>query len=682
VTLAVLGGALAQAQCRPPATATRLTIKGFASAYFQQFRTDTEQNSAELYGGVCLVGADHAWTLAADRVSVSGLQGALRVTAVSPTLSFQGWSATAGSLDATSQTLSLGSVELTGHGVSGTAETLRLDLASGALELTAIDLHGAAFYLRGDSATLSGDRLGVTAPSVTTCHCAGPPLYRVDGASAQVAVQGQRIVLSGGHVVVGKLEVPLASPVTIDAAALKALTLPLTIEDVTGDAVSGTPAAGLEVLLTHLGLAPGIYAQLGVAGLDAGHPLAGIALLRGGGHGTSFTFGEAPGGMRYEETSDQAITPWFDAGFDTRVLEPGNRDTLREGVLHARLHTGVAPLHGSAALAMFAAGSSQQPSTGEVAGARLGARASIAAATPPAPWGHLSLRLGGEASLYPDQRASQWGVDVQPGYGLRAGPLDLQVSYLARFTDGGSPFTTSLDRLEPVERPSGSVTLAGALAPGWRGSARLAAQIDLVGNSSVAAGVNQLDVSGSLTRSLGAWQLSVSGDAVLAGIVTPNGARDGFLQAAVGASRGDLALGAEARYRYAPAYVGLDLLQVSAAVPIALPGAVVRPYLALDLAPTVTSGALPTISGHGLDLTLPTCCGALKLGYRDDGGTWTVSVAVDLQTHMAQASSGATCPTRARATPTIADPAAAAPVCAAGSDGTGIMTGAATGPPL
>lgn len=674
--------ALAHAQCEPAAGASELTIHGFASAYFQQFRTDTANGTVELYGGVCLVGGTPAWTLAAERVTVRGLKGELRVLAAGPTLTAFGWSVQARELEATGDRLDLRVVRLTGHGVDGNAERAQLDLASGGLTLTGIDLHGAAFYLQGDVATVDGDRMTVTAPRVTSCRCSGPPLYRVTGASARVDVQAERIVLTGGHVDVGGVQVPLANEATIDAQTLRALTLPITVEYVESSSTNGSEGTGLNVILTHLGLAPGVYARVGAAGLDGGHTLAGVALLKGSSDGASFTFGKASTGMRFEAKSDHALTPWFDAGFDTTVLEPGNRDTLREGVLHGRFHTEVAPLGGSAALTLFAAASSQQPSAGEVAGARLGGKASLTAASPAGEaWGRASMWVGVQASAYPDHGATQWGVDIEPGYALKTGPLALTASYKARFTDGGSPFTTSLDRLEPVERPSATVSVKGGLAPGWRASARLAARYDLIGTSSVDAGLNRLDVGASVTRTLGDWKLTASGDAVLAGVLAPNGERDGYLEAGLAGARGGFELGALARFRYEPTADGLDLLQVSAAVPVRVPGVELRPYLALDFAPTVRAGVLPAISGHGLDVTLPTCCGALKLGYRDDRGTWTLSFAVDLQTGSAATAGAASCPSAQAVAPVIVPRNDTPGQCPAASGTAGIMTGAATGPP-
>jgi len=680
LALSLLAGGMAAAQCAPAKGATELSIGNFATATFLELKTDASHDQVDLYGKVCVSG--RGWTLAADVVKVAGANAEIRITAQRATVTVRGWTARAASLTADSSQLTLQQVMLTGHGVDGRAASAVLDLSSGELRLGAIDLHGAAFYLSGDSATLAGDQVTVAGPGITTCHCAGPPLYRVSGASARLDARAEKVVLSDGQVTVMGVHVPLGTTVTIDAQTLKSLALPLSIEYLPSDAASGEAGTGLGVILTHLGLAPGVYARVGATGLDADYPLASEALLKGQAGGTSFTFGKAPGGMRFVERSDQALTPWLDAGFDTRVLEPGNRDRLREGALHARAHTAVPALRGNASLDAVAAASAQSPGSGPVAGARLGISGSaLVASAADATWGQAQLRVGASLTGYPDQRAVQWGVRAEPSYLLDAGPLSLRLAYLTRFTNSGSPFTTSLDRLEPAQRASGRLSLSGAPAPGWRASAKVSAQYDLVGNSTVAAGLNRLNVSGSLTRSLRGWDLTGSVDAVLAGVLAPNGDRDGYLQLGLDAHSGELALGARARYRVAPGPQGLDLLQVSAAVPLQLPGVVVRPYLAVDFAPTVAGGALPAISGHGLDLTIPSCCGAIKIGYRDQDGTISVSLALDLKTG-ASSVGAVSCPSGTAATTIVADAAATPPVCAAGGAGAGIMTGAATGPPL
>jgi len=352
-------------------------------------------------------------------------------------------------------------------------------------------------------------------------------------------------------------------------------------------------------------------------------------------------------------------------------------------------------------LQLLAAGSSQAPATGPVAGARVGAKASLRIGTAPAPWGRVTLRTAASTTLYPDQGASQWGVDLQPGYGVRVGPVQVDLGYLARFTDSGSPFTTTLDRLEPAQRPSLDLKVKDAWGAGWSASASFSARYDLVASPSVDVGFNRLHVGATVARRSGAWQVSASVDSALEGALAPNGERDGYLQGSVTVTDGGLEFGARARTTWAPDPAGLDRLELSAAVPIELPGVELRPYLALNFAPTVTAGALPAVSGHGLDLTFVSCCGALQLGYRDQDGTWSVSVSVDLQRRAVastQASAGGCGGTSAPETTLAAaggdaatcdagapaGPAGAANGPASGStaaSGTGIMAGAAPGTP-
>ncbi|MEJ2359158.1 MAG: hypothetical protein P8Y13_13920 [Deinococcales bacterium] len=592
---------VASAQCTRGPTTSELSIRGFGAAYFQQVRTDSAHDRVEFYGGVCLTGEGVAWTVLADRVTVTGLRGDLSVSARSPTLHLQGWTLTAAELHATRQRLAMTTVHVAGKELTGTASAVAVDLQDGTMQLDQVMLEGATFTVRGSRAEFQSGRVTVTGPRITTCTCAGPPLYEVVGSSARVDVQGQSVVLQGGRLKAGAVTVPLSDTVTLSEQTLKQLTVPVKVEYVPSDAAAGVTGTGLGVTVGPIGLAPGVRADLGGTGLDPTYPFSAVALLKGRGPDGAFTFGKAPGGFRFQMTSDHALLPWLDAGFDTRVLEPDNRDGLREGVLHARAHTALPPVlpgvRGNVALQLVAAASSQTPSrSSEVVGPRLRAEGSVKLATGAAPWGQAGLRVAASGSLYPDQRASQWGVDLEPSYGVTAGPLELQVGYLARFTDSGSPFTTTLDRLEPAQRPSLTASVQGALAPGWRASSKLAVTYDLVGSPSVDAGLNRFDVSGSLTRQLGDWRLRASAEAALAGVLDPNGERDGYVQVGLDAQDGGLEFGTRARYTSAPDPTGLDRLELSAAVPIDLPGVTVRPYLALNFAPTVATGTLPAIS--------------------------------------------------------------------------------------
>jgi len=702
VLLLLLAAGVASAQCQRSPTTSELSIKGFGAAYFQQVRTDSANDRIEFYGGVCLTGEGVGWTVLAESVTIRGLRGELAVSAQHPTLHLEGWTLTAADLQADRRELTLSTVQVDGKDLGGTAATVTVDLQQGSMQLDQAALRAPTFWVRGSRATVTADGITVDHPRITSCTCGGSPLYDVQGSTARLDLQGKSVVLQDGRLHAGPVTLPLSASLTLSEKTLKDLSVPVKVSYVPSDAAAGVAGTGLGVTVGPVGLGPGVHADVGATGLDAAYPLSGVALIAGKAGGDAFTFGKAPGGLRFEMTSDHALLPWLDAGFDTRVLEAGNRDALREGVLHLRAHTPLPALRGDAALKLLAAGSSQTPSTGAVAGARVGATGSLRASTAPAPWGRMTLRTALHGSLYPDQQASQWGVEVQPGYGVRLGPVQLDLGYLARFTDSGSPFTTSLDRLEPAQRPSLNVSARGAWAPGWSASGTLAASYDLVSAPSVDAGLNRLHAGASVARQLGAWRVSAGLDTALEGVIGPNGERDGYLQGHVTAADGGLELGARARYTWAPDPLGLDRLELSAAVPIELPGVELKPYLALNFAPTVTDGTLPAISGHGLDLTFVTCCGALQLGYRDQDGTWSVSVSVDLQRRSAAAvqaggpgcagataagstltvagAGGATCDAGPAAGPT----GASAPGTASGSttaSGTGIMAGAAAGTP-
>ncbi len=710
VLLLLLVAGAASAQCERGPTTSELSIRGFGAAYFQQVRTDSANDSVEFYGGVCLTGEGVGWTVLADRVTIRGLSGQLAVSAQSPTLHLEGWTLTASDLHADRRELTMNVVQVEGKDVGGTASKVTVDLQQGTMQLDQAALRGPTFSVRGTRATVTSDTVTLDQPLITTCTCAGPPLYDVRGRSARLDLRSQSVVLQDGRLNAGPVTLPLSASLTLSEKTLKDLSVPVKVSYVPSDAAAGVTGTGLGVTVGPVGLGPGVRADVGVTGLDAAYPLSGVALMTGKAAGDAFSFGKAPGGLRFEMTSDHPLLPWLDAGFDTRVLEPGNHDTLREGVLHLRAHTPLPSLHGVAALQLIAAGSSQAPGAGPVAGARLGATGSLRVATAPAPWGRVTFRTVLSGSLYPDQRASQWGVELQPGYGVRVGPAQIDIGYLARFTDSGSPFTTTLDRLEPVQRPSLNVSVKGAWDPGWSASATLAASYDLVAAPSVDTGPNRLQVSVSVVRQLGAWRVSTGLDGALQGVLAPNGERDGYLQGSVSVADGGLDFGARARYTWAPDPVGLDRLELSAAVPIELPGVELKPYLALNFAPTLTGGALPTISGHGLDLTFVTCCGALQLGYRDQDGTWSVSVSVDLQRRAvgsAQAtgsgcagpragpstlavagSGGATCEAGSAAgTPRTTTPGStngsttASTTESTTASGTGIMAGAAAGTP-
>ncbi len=692
LALALLVSAPAAAQCSRGPDTSMVSIEGFGAAYYRELRTDQANDRVVFYGGVCVAGEGATWVVMADRVVLSGLRTTLALRAEDATLRLEGWTLAAARLDATREVLNLHEVRLSGADAGGSASEVSLDLTTGDVRLTALTLRGAAFVVRGTSAALVDGGLTLQGAEVTTCTCPGTPFYAVDSAQAAVDLDGRRVTMTRAVLRVAGQSIPLAADTTLDEATLGAITLPLSVGYTATDAAAGVTGTGLEVLLTDLPLADGAAVDLGAAGLDRDYPLVGVALIHAHEGGARLTVGRKASGGVFELTTEHALADGLDAGFDVRLMGPGVRDGLREGVLHARAGTDLAGVRGRASLSALAAASAQQPDGDPtVSGARLSLQGDVTVSSAATPLGSGSLGLHAEASAYPDLGATQWGVRLSPSWSYRQGPVRLVAGYTGQWTDGGSPFTTKLDRLEPEQSLTARLLLEGDLAPDWSAGGGLNARYDLVATAPNGAGLNRLAPSAYLARRAGAWRFEVGADAELAGLLDPDGERDGTFEAHLAASNGGLELGGRARWRWQPDAVGLESLLLDAAVPIVTPTVEVRPFLALDLAPTVLDGAWPILAGHGVELTFVTCCGALTVGYREEQGQWRASLSVSLERRLVEPPGAQAC----GATPDgalVAGSASAPATCSAGIAAAppGIMARAggdapdrtaATGPP-
>ena len=239
VLLLLLAVGTASAQCERGPTTSELSIQGFGAAYFQQVRTDSAHDSVEFYGGVCLTGEGVAWTLLAQRVTVRGLRGQLSVSAELPTVHFEGWTMTAASLHADRQTLTLSTVRVAGKQLNGDASAVTVDLQKETLRLQHAVLEAPTYVVRGASAVVAGDGVTVDRPLITTCTCAGPPLYDVQGRSARLDLQAGTVVLQGGRLRAGAVTLLLADTLTLSEKTLKDLTVPVKVSYVASDVPPG-----------------------------------------------------------------------------------------------------------------------------------------------------------------------------------------------------------------------------------------------------------------------------------------------------------------------------------------------------------------------------------------------------------------------------------------------------------
>ncbi len=208
--------------------------------------------------------------------------------------------------------------------------------------------------------------------------------------------------------------------------------------------------------------------------------------------------------------------------------------------------------------------------------------------------------------------AAQFGVRFSPSWrgqfgGFRA---DLSLDHQAVF--GGSPFSVTLDRLEPKSVVDASATWSGdksSLTLRGRYAFRLPEAV---------SPVRMVRLETTRTLPLGGFSTVNRFTAEVAGLLGP---ADEAIEAFVGAETGfvlpsDLELGFKARYDLLPDEAGLELLEVYASYPLTFSGVTLRPFLGLNAAPLLTGEPLPTVTGYGLSVAIKSCCGTLVASYR------------------------------------------------------------------
>jgi hypothetical protein len=154
-------------------------------------------------------------------------------------------------------------------------------------------------------------------------------------------------------------------------------------------------------------------------------------------------------------------------------------------------------------------------------------------------------------------------------------------------------------------------------------------------------------VDGELSYKTDPFTFQAAARTELAGLLGPAG-RDPYVELKLTATRdawpvlnpgadapnvphGTLQVGLLSNYSLKAGSQGLQALELSAAAPFAFDTFELRPYLAFDFAPTITSGQWPWWSGYGLDATFITCCGSVTLGVLNDRGAWGAGISVDLE---------------------------------------------------
>src|SRR5690606_16694969 len=325
--------------------------------------------------------------------------------------------------------------------------------------------------------------------------------------------------------------------------------------------------------------------------------------------------------------------------------------------------TAVSALNGRVTAEAFSAATvlapALAPTEPTILGTRIGAAVFGTARTGATAAGTFTVEARAEATAYPAQDAWQWGVRVAPGWRYVSGPLTLRLSYDQRFTNSGSPFGASVDRLQPRSRADGGLRVEGPLfrgtpsdpawpAPRLDGYVEVRGVHDLVPVGNDPAGWRMARAWTGVTYRVRGWVLGSMLLLETAGLLNTGSSWDAHVTLDLSAERPGwpvlfpsrpqpnvphtaFEVGLNSVYGLTADNPGLRSLELRAAMPFAFDHFEARPYLAFDFEPTIEQGLWPIWSVHGLDLTLISCCGSVTVGYRNDSGQWSASIAVDLE---------------------------------------------------
>lgn len=603
LALLCLGGTMAWAEgvCNDFSPRV-LTIEGLGSVWYQSLTI--RDGLVRFSGGVCveLVSAP-TWRLEAER------------------------------LESAREGFELQAVKLSGQEVTATATVAFFDLAGEVLTLEQVKAQSPYYRLSGAQARLQGGVLWFTDALATTCVCEGAALYLVASPEARFDLAYNRVLLRQGVLKLGGLSLPLPTELMLSEEALANLEAPLVIEYLPSDPERGVVGSGLGVRVPNLPLGDGLNLELGVTGLDVDYPLSAIAILRLRQPDMTAELGKAREGWQLDVRRYERLLPWLSLTYGTRNRPYAAQDYLQEAFAGVLMQQTIPNLLGGDRLELqgelFAAGSSQVVNGWHVLSPRLGSRASLSYRSPTTPLGRLEVALDTSLTSYPPTPRWQYGLRLRPVWTWQHAPLSVTVRYDRQWTNSGSPFSTTLDRLTPIHNLAATMTLAG---PFGGGEGRLSVssrynllpepernplmQLSLTAEAELPA--NGMTIRPSLTLNAAGWFNPVADPRSLANLL-----------AGLEVAGEAWTVGLRTRYNFVAPQSGLDRLELSSSFPLTVDAVTITPFAALDFAPLLTAEP-PRVSGHGLTMTWRSCCGTLEVGYRQHDNQFTTRLALRL----------------------------------------------------
>jgi hypothetical protein len=586
-------------------------LPGVGLLYFNKADIKDGQTGGMFSGGVCLEGLD-GWQLVTEAIEISGVPEA---TAETVTVSFQGWQLQANFLQASPAGLNMQGITFFGEGLQGLAQEASYDFNTQELTLLNATTQGQNLLIEGTQATLVDGQVFFDDILATTCNCEGDALYKLLAQSATFELATQKLFIKQGVLSVLGLQVSL-NDLELSPQSLEDFSFPITIEYRADD--GDTKGTGLGIRIPSLRADENLNLELGLVGLDNTYPLSGILLAHYKDSTRTFDVGYAAEGPQADFTLQQPLGPSTKAIFAVRNRHWDAQDFLHEGYLGLETST-LLPLQTAGNLTFgvtaFSAISSQTLSHDPFHDGRLGIESTLAYKLVPQSLGQFDIGLKTNLTYYPMHERLQWGIRFSPSWQSQLGPLGIRLGFTQQWTNSASPFSKTLDKLEPSSQISLSTVLSGPLGSDVTGELNFRARYDLfLIDRYFGEGFSELGFNAKLSWNYQDLTLSPYLTGEFATLVNPALAKDVFLEGGFDVTAPRWEAGVSTRFD--PSRGALDKIEGRASFPIDFDAVTLKPYMALDILPTLVNSEFPRISGHGLEVILRTCCGTFSVGYR------------------------------------------------------------------
>ncbi len=613
--------------CSDTEGAFELELESLGIVYFQDVNSTNDGTLLTLFNGVCLIAKD-GWQVESSEISVVFKDDNFFVRAEGIDAHVFDWKLQGARLEAFSDTLVLYDLNLQGQELSGSAGEARFDIPTGEISFVDVKAKTKALRVEGKSARLYQDTLVFSQAIATTCTCETDPIYTILADEASFSYETETLSLKRGQLIIGSLHFDLGDQ-ELSQDTFADFSFPVTIEFSEDDLANNIRGTGLGLRIPNLKIDDKFSLELGLLGLDNDYDLRGVLLSKYNSETVKFVVGKNSFGPQADFSYTQALLPWLKANFSMLNRHWLEQDFSHDASLRLDAQTSLKTLgiaNTSLDASLFAAASNQTPAgqassnpdlNDSVSSARLGlaTKLSYALADPFSGQWKSSLELKG--TYYPGFESQQYGLifNSQWHKNLSTGS-SLQLGFDQTWTNSASPFTTKIDRLEPVSLLSASFTSKEKLEPDLTESFSFRTRYNFLTPTQGFSAFDDLGLSASLNWQLADWSVSPFVDAHFEGLINPNlsASSDAYLDTGLRLTYSDYTFGSKVRLDL---YTNqLDSVELSSSLPFRLNDLELKPFIALDILPSLSSGELPRVTGHGLDMSIHTCCGILDLGYQ------------------------------------------------------------------